>query len=160
VLRTTLVVIHASAGIGGLLTGLASLSPPRPADHRTWSRLLYTLFIGILLASLVVLVALDWDGLDGGSRVAFSALIGLGAVIAYRLTRAYQVAWAGEGNWEERYINHVYFTYISLWEGFVILPALNLPLPQVTVPLVAIAVLLIGHMLIARYKRRTLAPQT
>ncbi len=33
-----------------------------------------------------------------------------------------------------------------------ILPALNLPLPQVSVPLVAVVVLLIGHALIARYK--------
>jgi hypothetical protein len=56
--------------------------------------------------------------------------------------------------WRERYINHVYFAYISLWEGFVILPALNLPLPQVAAPVVAIGVLLIGHVLITRYKRR------
>lgn len=157
VLRTILVVIHASSGVGGLVTGLAALSPPRPADNRGWLRRLYLLCIAILLASLVALVAIDWNGLDTGSRVAFSALTALGAVMAYRITRAYRLASAQGANWQERYIGHVYFTYISLWEGFVILPALNLPLPQVSVPVVAIAVLLIGHALIARYKARVLA---
>jgi hypothetical protein len=158
VLRTALVVIHAGAGVGGLLTGVFSLSPPRPTDNRRWVRLLYLLCIAILLASLVVLVWIDWDDLDVGSRVAFGALTGLGAVMAYRIARAHRLASAQEANWQERYIGHVYFTYISLWEGFVILPALNLPLPQLSVPLVAIAVLVVGHALITRYKARILAP--
>jgi hypothetical protein len=157
VLRTVLVVIHASAGVGGLLTGLASLAPPRPADNRGWVRGLYLLCLVILLSSMVVLVAIDWSDLDAGGRIAFSALIALGALMAYRIVRARGEAAAQDADWQGRYIGHVYFTYISLWEGFVILPALNLPLPQVSVPLVAIAVLLIGHMLIARYKARVLA---
>jgi hypothetical protein len=157
VLRDALVVIHAAAGVGGLLTGLASLSPPRPTDNRGWVRRSYLVFIVILLASMVVLVMIDWASLDGGSRIAFSALVGLGAVMAYRIARAYRQGSAQEITSKERYINHVYFTYISLWEGFVILPALNLPLPQLSVPVVAIAVLLVGHVLIGRYKRRILA---
>jgi hypothetical protein len=157
VLRSALVVIHAAAGVGGLLTGLASLSPPRPTDHRTWVRLLYLLSILILLASMIMLVILDWTGLDSVGRIAFSGLIGLGAVMAYRLGRAYREASTREPDWPERYINHVSFTYIALWEGFVILPALSLPLPQLSVPVVAIAVFLIGHALIVRYKTRALA---
>jgi hypothetical protein len=157
VLRTLLVWIHASAGVAGLVAGIPSLSPPRPADDRGSWRRLYLLCIVTLVASLVVLVAIDWDELDSGSRIAFSALTGLGAVMTYRIVRALHAASTREGNWRDRYIDHVYFTYISLWEGFVILPALNLPLPQVTVPAVAVAVLLIGHALIGRYKARILA---
>jgi hypothetical protein len=155
-MRTALVVIHASAGVGGLLTGLAALSPPRPTDNRGWLRRIYLVCVAILLGSLVLLVAVDWNGLDVGSRVAFSALTGLGAVMAFRIARAYREASLQAPNWRERYIGHVYFTYISLWEGFVILPALNLPLPQLSVPVVALAVLLIGHTLIGRYKTRVL----
>jgi hypothetical protein len=154
VLRTTLVVIHVTAGVGGLLAGLAALSPPLPTDNRRWVRRLYLLCIVILLASMLVLVMVDWNDLDVASRIAFGALIALGAVMGYRLGRAYQVASAQESKWRERYVDHVYFTYISLWEGFVILPALNLPLPQLSVPVVAIGVLLIGHALIGRYKMR------
>ncbi len=77
--------------------------------------------------------------------------------MANRLARASREASRREPRWQDRYVSHVYFTYISLWEGFVILPALNLPLPQLSVPAVAIAVLLIGHALIARYRARILA---
>ncbi|MPZ89077.1 MAG: hypothetical protein GEU81_13610 [Nitriliruptorales bacterium] len=107
--------------------------------------------------SLVVLIAVDWSGLNVAARIAFSGLTALGAVMAYRIVRSRQEASAQTGNWQGRYIGHVYFTYISLWIGFVIIPALNLPLPQVTVPLVAIAALAIGNVLVARYRRRVLA---
>jgi hypothetical protein len=155
-LRTTLVLIHASAGVGGLVAGLGSVSPPRPADRRGWIRVLYGLLLGVLFITLVVLIAVDWSGLDSGTRVAFVALAGLAAVMVFRLFLARRVAATAEGAWEERYVNHVYFTYISLWVGFVILPTLNLPLPQLTVPAVALAVLLLGHILIGRYKKRIL----
>lgn len=156
-LRTVLVVIHATSGVGGLAAGLFSLAPPRPGDNRRLVRQLYSLCIGILLSSMGLLVAMDWSDLDAGGRVAFGGLSGLGAVMAYRTVRAHQEASRRRANWQERYIGHLYFTYISLWEGFVILPALNLPLPQVSVPAVAVAVLLIGHTLIGRYKARVLA---
>jgi cobalamin synthase len=138
------------------LVGLPSLRPPQRTDGRTWYRWLYLLCIVMLVASLVPLVTTDGAGLDVGGRIAFTALTVLGIVMVFRIILAGRVASARQGDWQKRYINHVYFTYISLWEGFVILPALNLPLPQLTVPAVAVAVLLIGHMLIARYKRRIL----
>ncbi len=158
-MRTFLVVVHASAGVGGLLAGLPSLAPPRPSDNRGWVRRLYLLFVLILLGSMAALIAIDWTDLDMSARIAFGALSGLGAVMAFRIFRAEREASQQTANWQERYIGHVYFTYISLWEGFVILPALDLPLPQVTVPLVAIGVLAIGHFLIARYRARVFAPQ-
>jgi hypothetical protein len=160
-MRTALVVIHASAGIGGLVTGVAALAPPRPITKRRRLRQTYLGSIAVLLASMVVLVAIDWSGLDAGGRLAFAALTGLGGAMAYRLVRAYREASLRGAGWQERYIGHVYFTYISLWEGFVILPALNLPLPPVSLPAVAIAVLLIGHALVTRFKARVLevAPQ-
>lgn len=156
-LRTVLVIVHAGSGVVGLLAGPLSLSPPKPGDGRGWLRLLYLVCIAILLVSLVVLIAVDWSDLEVAARIAFSGLTGLGAVMAYRIVRSRQEASVQAGDWQERYIGHVYFTYVSLWIGFVIIPALNLPLPQVTVPLVAIAALVIGNVLIARYKRRVLA---
>jgi hypothetical protein len=157
-LRTTLVVIHAASGAGGLVTGLASLSPPRPGDDRGWWRRLYALCIGTLVASMVALVAIDWAGLDAVARVAFGGLIVLGAVMTYRIVRARAEASARGVGWEGRYFDHVAFTYISLWEGFVLLPALNLPLPQVSVPAVAVGVFVVAHWLLTRYRNRVIAP--
>jgi hypothetical protein len=156
-LRSALVLIHASTGVAGLITGLGALTPPRPLDNRRWLRRLYAVSITILVTSMVALVAVDWTDLDVVGRVAFGALIGLGAVMVYRLARAYREASTQNGGWQERYIDHVHFTYISLWVGFVVLPALNLPVPQVSVPLVAVGVLLTGHALLTRYRKRLLA---
>jgi hypothetical protein len=157
-LRTTLVVIHAASGVGGLITGWASLSPPRPGDGRGWWRRLYVACIAILVASMVVLVAIDWTSLDGVARVAFGGLIVLGAVMTYRIFRARGEASARVAGWEGRYFDHVAFTYISLWEGFLILPALNLPFPQVSVPAVAVGVFVVAHWLLTRYRHGVIAP--
>jgi hypothetical protein len=40
-LRSALVLIHASTGVAGLVTGLGALTPPRPVDNRRWLRRLY-----------------------------------------------------------------------------------------------------------------------
>lgn len=158
-IRTALVVVHASAGIGGLITGLPALIPPVVGHDRRWMREAYVACLAILLTSMIALVTIDWNDLDAAGRIAFLALIGLGAIVGYRLARAHREAALRRDGWRERYVDHVYFTYISLWEGFVILPALNLPLPQVSVPLAAGAVLLIGHTSIARFRARVVADQ-
>jgi hypothetical protein len=78
-LRSALVLIHASTGVAGLVTGLGALTPPRPVDNRRWLRRLYAVSITILVTSMVVLVAVDWTALDVVGRVAFVGLIGLGS---------------------------------------------------------------------------------
>lgn len=155
-LRTVLVIVHAGSGLAGLLVGLSVLSPPARVDARTWRRRAYAACIVVLLVSMVALIAVDWNDLVAGARVAFSGLAGLGAVMAYRLVRAHHEARTRGSDWQPRYIDHVYFTYVSLWIGFLIVPALNLPYPQVAVPLVPLATLFLGHMLVGRYKQRVL----
>lgn len=87
-----------------------------------------------LVVSLVGMVSIDWTGLDTRARIAFSALTGLAFVILMRIALAYRAVSRRAVGWQDHYINHRYFTDISLWEGSVILAALNLPIPQVTVP--------------------------
>lgn len=155
-IRTTLVVLHAGAGIVGLSAGIASFAPPRDGDGRWWVRWLYLACIAIMFVTLIMVVVVDWEGLDNTARLAFTALTGLAAVMMLRIVLAVRVASSRDAGWEGRYMGHVYFTYISLWMGFVILPALNLPMPQLTVPMIAVAVLLAGQTLVGRYKRRVL----
>jgi hypothetical protein len=156
VFRSAVVVIHAAAGVCGLLAGLAALAPPRPDDGRTWLRSTYATCLTVVLVSLVVLLGADWNSLDIGARGGFAGLAGLAAVMVYRITRAFEVAGMREGDWRGQYIRHVYFTYIGLWEGFVVLLALRLPYPHLSVPLTVIAVLLVGGALIDRYEARVL----
>jgi hypothetical protein len=117
VIRTVLVVIHAGAGIAGLVAGFPSFALPRDRDGRSWVRWLYLACIAMMLVTLIALVVLDWEGLDTMARVAFTALTGLAAVMMLRIVLAARVVSSHEPGWEGRYIGHVYFTYISLWIG-------------------------------------------
>jgi hypothetical protein len=157
--RSTLVVIHAASGVAGLGVGLAALAP-RPSGGRRWARPVYVGCLVVLLGTLLALIAIDWAGLDMAARVTFSALAVLATVMVYRVLRATREAVERSVGWERRYVDHIAFTYIALWEGFVILPALNLPLPQVSVPAVALGVFVIAHTLIGRYKARVAPRRT
>lgn len=153
-LRTVLVIVHVASGVGGLLLGLAVFRP-RPG-RPDLAGMTYLVLIALLLGSLSGLIALDWAELEPGARIAFVALAGLGVVMLFRMCRAAAESVAATPGWQDRYIDHVFFTYIALWIGFLVLPALNLPYPAVAVPVVAGGVLATGLFAVARYKRRVL----
>lgn len=159
-LRDVLVIIHASAGITGLLTGLAAIPPLAPRNRLRLLRQLYPVCVGVLLASLIALLVVDWPTLETGARLAFGGLAGLGAVMAIRGGLAVRESTRQAPGWEGRYIAHVYFTYIALWVGFLVLPALRLPYPQVSAPLVVVATLAVGHVLVTKYRRRVITERT
>lgn len=151
-LRSVLVVVHVTAGSVGLVLGLLSFRP-RPGRSGP-IRLAYSVSIGVLLLSLVGMLVIDLPELPTGVGIGFSALGGLAAVMLYRIVRAFAEAANRSPGWTERYVAHVFFTYISLWIGFLVLPALRLPYPQVSVPLVAVATLLIGQTAVRAYHRK------
>jgi hypothetical protein len=155
-LRTSLVIVHAAAGLGGLVAGAWLLPPPGSPAHRRWVRRAYWLCLVALLGSVVAMIAIDWPELAVAARVGFLALAGLAVAMLVRLGLAErEVVTRGDG-WPARYLGHLYFTYISLWVGLVIVPALATPLPQVIAPAAAVAVLVTGHLLLVRYRRRVL----
>lgn len=153
-MRTALVMLHALPGLVGLAAGFLSLRPPQADDGRRVWRLVYGACVAILIAGLVVLLAYDWGDLDATARVAFTGLAGLAAVMGYRLHRARREAADRTADWQGRYVAHVYFTYVSLWVGFLVVPALAMPMPQVAVPLAVVAVVATGGVLVGRYRRR------
>ncbi|MGH3649519.1 MAG: hypothetical protein ACRDU9_02330 [Acidimicrobiia bacterium] len=64
------------------------------------------------------------------------------------------MAGRSDGGWERRYVGHVYFTYVSLWVGFAIIPALRSGNPGLWIPVAVIGVLAAGTLLVHRYERR------
>jgi hypothetical protein len=90
-------------------------------------------------------------------RVVFAALIGLAAVIVPRLFLAFRLARQQPHDWQATYMNHIYFTYISLWEGLFIVGLLDLGASAWLVGAVAVGVLIVGGILFNRYKHRITA---
>lgn len=147
-------LLHAAPGVVGLVAGLLALPPPQPGARRRGWRVLYAVCVAMLVAGIVALIIQDWPTLDPAARVVFLGLLGLGLVMGVRLWLAHRLYATGVPRWQERYVGHVYFTYVSLWIGFLIVPALATPLPQVAVPLAVVVVLGVGHVLLTRYRRQ------
>jgi uncharacterized protein YacL len=152
-MRTALVILHAAPGLLALAAGIPALSP-RPSTVMRWLRHVYTACVAVLVAGLVILLIYDWPDLDTAPRVAFAGLTLLAGVIVYRLWRSYVEDARRREGWQTRYVDHVYFTYVSMWIGLFVVPLLGRPLPHITIPVMIVVVLVIGHVLLTAYKRR------
>ena len=157
VLRTIFLSLHVAGGVLGLLVGLFAFHPPETRQFRAGLRRLYGTAIGALVIFLVALVAIDWARLGATQRITFAILVGLAAVIVTRVYLAFRLARRQPPGWQLPYVDHIFFSYVSLWEGFFIVGLLDLRAPGWLVGIVAVAVLVIGLIVVARYKRR-LAP--
>jgi cobalamin synthase len=153
--RELLVAIHAGSGIAGLLVGLTVFQPPKETGGRwrIW-RIGYGGLLVILTVSLLALIIRDWSGLETGARLAFSGLAALAVVMLARIYLAHRLVATRVAGWKRRYVGHVYFTYISLWVGFAIVPALRSPNPGLWIPVAVVTVLAAGSALVHRYERR------
>jgi hypothetical protein len=151
-LRTLFLIFHVGGGVLGLAVGLFAFRPPATAQFRLGLRRLYAAALVDLAIFLGAIVAVDWSGLAGTPRIVFSVLIGLAGVILLRLLLAFRLAAQQPAGWQIPYVNHIYFTYISLWEGFFIVGLIDLGAPGWVVGAVAIGVLIVGGALLNRYK--------
>jgi hypothetical protein len=87
-------------------------------------------------------------------HIVYTGLIGLALVIAGRVFLAFRVARNQPDGWQASYMNHIYFTYISLWEGFFIVGLLDLKAPAWLVGVVAVGVVLLGALWFNNYNRQ------
>lgn len=156
-LRTVLLTLHVAGGGLGLLAGIFAIRPPDSKQPRVLARVAYAAGVVLLVTFLYAALAIDWAGLGSAQRVIFAVLAVLAAFILVRLFLAFRASQERPANWRARYIGHIYFTYISLWEGFFIVGLIDLGAPGWVVALVAIGVLLIGGYLSNRYKRSVLS---
>jgi hypothetical protein len=128
------------------------LREARVALVGVWLRRLYAAAIGVLAIFLVGLVAFDWSSLGSTPRIVFVVLIGLAAVIVARLVQAFRLPRQQPPGWQGTYTNHIYFSYVSLWEGFFIVGLIDLGAPTWLVGAVAVGVLIVGGIAFNVYK--------
>jgi hypothetical protein len=150
--------LHVAGGVAGLILGVFALRPPGD-DSRTGLgvRRVYLASLGMLAVFLAALVAEDWFGQDVVTQAIFGVLTAFAFLVVARGLLALRVERHRPPGWRSAYMNHVFFTYISLWEGLFIVGLLDFDAPPWLVAAVAIGLVLVGARLFHRFERRVLA---
>lgn len=101
---------------------------------------------------MVVFLALamltEWTAYSGTERAVFTGLLGLGIYMLYRGFSAGTLLKTRTDEWSEAFVHHIGFTLISLFEGFVIVSALNAKAPVWLVGTVAVVGIVAGRRMV------------
>lgn len=151
-IHTILILGHAGAGVVALVFACVVLKPPA-SGHSVLFRIYYTALLTMFLL-VVAVVAFDWAELNVGQRVTFSLLTALGAYTVLRGIQAQRAFRQRPSGWRTRYVDRVGFTVISLFEGFVIVSAVDLGAPLPVVLVVGALGVVVGIAAINRVKSR------
>lgn len=142
-----LIGLHAAAGLVAVGAGLRTIG--------TGSG--FGFYLGSLVACIAFVagaVALDWGGLDGGTRVLFAALLALGCYMIFRGARAGRRLAADTGTRSIGYVDDVGFTIVALLDAFLVIAVLDLVASGYVAAAVALLGAAIGHRTLETYKRR------
>lgn len=149
-----MITLHTVAATVCFGSGVYALSPARARQLRwllpvfLWSLVGMTLFV-------IGAIAAHWSGLEGLVRVIFVGLVGLAFYMVYRGWRA-SVSFRGNTTDPGRYMDDIGFVLISLFNGFVIVAAMDLGAPGWAVGIGAVLAAVIGIRLIHRAKSHEL----
>jgi hypothetical protein len=121
--------LHASAGVLGLALGLYLVLRPAAARLARWPVTTHVVLIAVLVVALIAAVALHWPELESAQRIAFSGLTLLGLYTLVRAGQAASLTRRHPGGRHGEFVQHVGFTLISLFDGFVIVGAIDLGAP-------------------------------
>jgi len=152
-LHNIFIVMHAASGVISFIAG-SLLLIPQGQTGKPW-------VFGVYLASLVGLVIfqagamlVDWVEYAAIERVPFSGLLLLSLFMLYRAQKARAMGRPLQNIREHDDIEHIGFTLISLFEGFVIVATINAGGPGWLVGLFAILGIALGRWLIGIAEQR------
>jgi len=127
-IQLVLIVVHAGAAVVAFAVGTTLLFSPRSSANVARLRT-YAIAMAVSMAALFTVVAYDWTALSPPKRVVFAGLAVLGVVLIVRTLLAVRLAQARPADWAERFLAHLGFVLISLFDGFCIVLAFDLRLP-------------------------------
>ncbi len=139
-----LVVLHATAAVLCFAFGALTLRPRLPHSSRVS---LFNYYVIMLIAMIVFLagaIVAHVGRLDGIQRGVFAGLFLLSLYMLVRGFRARTALFVHGDGWWARYIDHIGFTLISLFEGFIIVAAIDLGAPGWLTAAVAVLGVVVG----------------
>ncbi len=150
--HTVLIAAHAASGLAAFVLGFVGLRPITKGMPTLVGPYLGALWLMVVF--LVVVVGVDWMGLDPASRAAYGGLTLLALYTGWRGWGALRNLRSRAVGWKGGYIDDVGFTLIALFDGFVIVSALDLGAPIWLVVVVGVLGILAGRSGVRRMKER------
>lgn len=152
--HSTLITLHTVTATISFLAGCLLIFSPKYATNETVFNLFLWPLIGMCL-TLAGAIFVNWGEYSDTERIVFPGLLGLAFFMIFRGWGAGLVLHTRPKKWKLGYVEHIGFTLISLFEGFVIVSGLNAGLPGWLVGIIAILGLLGGRQFISYAKRTT-----
>src|SRR5919108_2898726 len=118
-LHTLLISLHAASGLVAFTAGCLAIR------RRSWFPV-YLWSLASLLVFLVLAVATDWPQLDPVARILFTAFLAFGGVMAWQALEARRRLPQPGAPPSAAYLDHLGFTLVALFDGFVVILALDL----------------------------------
>ena len=152
-LHNVFIILHsASATLGFFAGGFLMFSPVEISYQRFFRVYWWSLVAMVVL--LAAAIAVYWRNYSDIEQIVFPGLLALAVYMLYRAQRANRLLSSQQPDWKRDYIEHIGFTLISLFEGFVIVSGLNAGLSGWLVAVFAILGFLLGRGLIGFAQRR------
>jgi hypothetical protein len=145
VLHTTMIVLHAAAGVAAFVAGCLALFPPEEEQRAQRLFQVYLVALGLMIVFLLAAMAAHWQQLSTAEQVIFSGLFLLALYMGWRALAARGLLGRRTGQWRLPYMEHIGFTLIALWDGFVIVLAIDLGAPGWLVIVLAVLGVVAGN---------------
>jgi len=142
--HNVLIILHATSATISFFAGCFLIFSLKYASNQR----LFNLYWGFLIAMVAFLVCaifVYWTEYSSAERIIFPGLVGLGIYMLYRARSAHRLLKTQESGWKHGYIEHIGFTLISLFEGFIIVGGLNSGVPGWLVALAGILGVVVGR---------------
>jgi hypothetical protein len=146
-LHRILIMLHAAAAAISFFVGCLLIFAPAYISNQRLFGLYWWSLVGMVIL-LIGAMLVYWNEYSESERIVFPILLGLAMFMLYRAHNASRLLKAKQNDWKLGYIEHIGFTLISLFEGFVIVTVLNAGGPGWLVALLAILGVLGGRWMI------------
>jgi hypothetical protein len=155
--HTAMIVLHAAAGVAAFVAGCLVLRPPDAGPRAQRLFQAYLVSLGSMVVFLLGAMAAHWRELGTTEQVVYGGLLLLGLFMVWRALAAGSLLRRRGDGWRLPYMEHVGFTLIALWDGFVIVLAIDLGAPGWLVAALAVLGVVAGNRALHRAEARAQA---
>ena len=153
-MHTAIIILHAAAGVAAFVAGCLALFPPEAEQRARQLFGVYLVSLVLMIVFLVAALATHWQELTTEEQVIFGGLFLLGLYMGWRALLARGLLERRSGQWQLPYMNHIGFTLIALWDGFVVVLAIDLGAPGWLVVVLAVLGVVVGSRALHRAEAR------